>query len=237
MNGSVEISGWEANKVEITGVKFASTREGLDSIRIDIHHTPASVDIRTSLPSSHFGSMGARYALRVPKTAILDRITTTNARLRVQDLDTSASLKTSNGGIRVENVGGAVDAQTSNGPVELHSIGGDARIRTSNGSIRAENIGGECTARTSNSGITIELDRAPKNGVRAETSNGGITVRLPGATSARLEADTSNGSVRTDFDLEGNVRESRNHMNGKIGGGGPLIELTTRNGNIGVLRM
>jgi hypothetical protein len=237
MNGSVEIMGWAANKVEITGVKFASTREGLDSVRIDIHHTPDSLDIRTWRPSSHFGSMGARYAMKVPRTAILERITTTNARVRVQDLDTSASLRTSNGGIRVENVGGAVDAQTSNSSVELHSIGGDAHVRTSNGRIHAEGIAGECTAHTSNSSITIELDHAPKNGIRAETSNGGITLRLPGNTGARVEADTSNGSVRTDFDLEGNVRESRNHLNGKIGGGGPLIELTTRNGNVGILRM
>jgi len=130
-----------------------------------------------------------------------------------------------------------VDAQTSNSSVELRSIGGDARIRTSNGAIHAEDVAGECTAHTSNSSITIELDHAPKSGIRAETSNGGITLRLPGSTAARVEADTSNGSVRTDFDLEGNVRESRTHLNGKIGNGGPLIELTTRNGNVGILRM
>jgi DUF4097 and DUF4098 domain-containing protein YvlB len=237
MNGSVEISGWTDNKVEITGVKFASTREGLDEVRIDIHHTPNSLDIRTSRPSSHYGSMGARYAMKVPKTAVLDRITTSNARLRVQDLDTSVSLKTSNGPIRVENLGGAVDAQTSNGSVELHTIAGDARIRTSNGPVRAEGITGECTAHTSNSSITIEMDHAPRSAIRAESSNGSITLRLPGNTAARLEADTSNGSVRTDFDMTGSVRESRNHINGKIGEGGPLIELTTRNGNIGVLKM
>ncbi|HWE49933.1 MAG TPA: DUF4097 family beta strand repeat-containing protein [Bryobacteraceae bacterium] len=236
-NGSVEISGWDENKVEITGVKFASTKEGLEEIRVDVHHSPGSVDIRTTRPSSHFGSMGARYAIKVPKTAVLDRVVTSNARIRIQDLDTSASLKTSNGPIRVENLRGAVDAQTSNGSVELHSIGGDARIRTSNGPVRAEGIAGEFTAHTSNGGITISMDRAPKNGIRAETTNGGITVHLPGGSAARLEADTSNGSVRTDFDLSGSVRESRNHLNGRIGEGGPLIELTTRNGSIGVLRM
>src|SRR5947208_13589063 len=70
-NGSIEITGWDQNKVEITGTKFASTEEMRDAIRIEIHNTPGSIDIRAVKPSTRVGSMGARYTMHVPNTAEL----------------------------------------------------------------------------------------------------------------------------------------------------------------------
>ena len=35
-NGSVEITGWDQDKVEIDGVQYASTREMRDAIKIDV---------------------------------------------------------------------------------------------------------------------------------------------------------------------------------------------------------
>jgi DUF4097 and DUF4098 domain-containing protein YvlB len=233
INGPVEIEGWDQNKVEITGVKNAATHEALDRLRIDIHNSPSSIDIRT-VRASGTRNVGARYTLRVPRSAVLDRIVTSNGSLHIRDMDGGGSLKTSNGSIRAEDIRGAIDAETSNSSVELQNIAGDVKARTSNGRIRAERISGECEAHTSNSSIAVEFDHAPKSRVRAETSNGGITVRLPGNTAARIEADTSNGSVTTDFEAD---RGSRgNHLETTINGGGPLIELTTRNGSISILR-
>ena len=233
MNGPVEISGWDQNKIEITGVRNASTQEGLDALKIDIHNTPSSIDIRTVRPSG-FHNGGASYALRVPRAAVLDHIATTNGSLRVHDLDNGGYLKSTNGSLRIEDVRGAVDAQTSNSSIEVHSIGGDAKMKTSNGRIHAEDIGGEVEAKTSNGSVSIELDHAPKSRIRVETSNGGITVRLPASTGAKLEADTTNGSVTTDFNVSESGRAS--HLDATINGGGPLIELTTRNGSISILR-
>src|SRR5258708_16170990 len=52
-NGSVEISGWDQNKVEINGTKYGSTEAIRDEIRIDIDHLPDPIPIRTLLPSIH----------------------------------------------------------------------------------------------------------------------------------------------------------------------------------------
>jgi DUF4097 and DUF4098 domain-containing protein YvlB len=107
-------------------------------------------------------------------------------------------------------------------------------MRSSNGRLRAEDIAGEVDARTSNSSITVELEHAPKKRLRAETSNGSITVRIPSTTAARIDADTTNGSVTTDFNVSENGRAS--HLSATINGGGPLIELSTRNGSISIQR-
>src|ERR1700690_3738389 len=50
-NGSIEITGWDQNKVEITGTKFASTEQLRDAIKIEVQDTPGSVDIRAVKPS------------------------------------------------------------------------------------------------------------------------------------------------------------------------------------------
>ncbi len=233
INGAVEITGWDQQKVEIEGVKSAPSREALSELRIDIHNSPAFLEIRTVRPSGFRGG-GARYVLRVPRSAVLDRVSSSNGRLSVSDMDGGGYFKTSNGSIRASHLRGSVDAETSNGSIDLESVTGGVKMRTSNGRIRADGIDGEFDARTSNSSITIEMVHAPKDDIRAETSNGSITVKIPGDSAVRLAADTSNGSIRTDF---GENETSRNvHIDKSINGGGPLIHLTTRNGSISLLR-
>jgi DUF4097 and DUF4098 domain-containing protein YvlB len=220
-NGSVEIEGWDRNAVDISGVKFASRRSSLDAIRIDIRNSPNSIDIRTVRMSSWGG--GARYTIRVPRQTILDRVESSNGSILLRDIESSqtASLRTSNGPIRAENIHGAIDAHTSNGRIELSEISGAITMRTSNGS------------------IDLRLRNEHTEPIRAETSNGSITLRLPADTGAHLRADTTHGGVSTEFDVGEHVRNHtlrNNFFDGTLGKGGPEIELTTRNGNISILK-
>jgi DUF4097 and DUF4098 domain-containing protein YvlB len=235
-NGLIEIAGWDQNKVEITGTKFASTEPLRDAIKIDIQHTPGSVDIRAVKPSGRIGGMGARFTMHVPRSAQLDRITTSNGGIRINDVAGAAHLLGSNGIIKVGNVSGNVDAHTSNGGIDVESIRGGATLKTSNGGIRAENVGGAFDAETSNGAIELTAMTAPKENIRARTSNGGITLHLPPATAARLIANTSNSSVSCEFDLTSRSENRKNHLEGMIGAGGPTIELNSSNGRIRVLR-
>jgi hypothetical protein len=258
-NGSIEISGWDDNKVDISGTKYGSTEQLRDAVKIDLHNTPDSVDVRTIRPTGRIGNSGVRYTIRVPRKAQLDRITTTNASIHVHDVATAAHLKSSNGSIRAENIGGDVEAHTSNSSIDVGAIRGNAVMRSSNGRIQADNIGGECDAETSNSSIKVRLEnapstpirlvtsngsidlameKAPKNDIRAQTRNSSITVRLPAATSARVTADTSNSSISSDFEMRTQMDEDRrkHHLEGTIGGGGPHIDLSSSNGHIRLVK-
>src|SRR5882724_542094 len=77
-NGSVEITGWDQDKVEIDGVQYASTREMRDAIKIEVIESPGLVQIRTIRPSDRYGNMGAKYVIKAPRKVNLDRIITSN---------------------------------------------------------------------------------------------------------------------------------------------------------------
>jgi DUF4097 and DUF4098 domain-containing protein YvlB len=260
MNGSVEISGWEKDSVDIVGTKYAATDALLKSTRIDILAGAGSVDIRTVPPSGHHGNLGAKYILRVPQKCLLDRITSSNGSIRIEGLDGSARLKTSNGAVRITRFNGPVEVQTSNGGVEINDQSGGLTIRTSNGGVRADNVRGGFEATTSNGGIharlsdpepqkpvklessnggiELTMDRIKDNDIRITTSNSSIQLRLPANAGAQLRARTSNSSVNTDFDVTVKAGQlSKSHLEGTIGQGGPLLDLSTSNGSIKVQKI
>jgi len=253
-NGEIEVAGWDQPSIEVTGTKYASTQENLDNIKIDVHESAGLTEIRTVRPNTFHGNQGARYLIRAPRQTLVDRIVSSNGSVRVHDMTAAARIHTSNGPIRVENIKGGVDAETSNGAIELDSVTGKLNLHTSNGRIRAEELTGACEAETSNGGVTLRykdapdgtvhvttsngsvdvtMAQSPKSGIRAETSNGSITMELPGNTAARLNAQTSQ-SISSDFDVMDSLNSDheKHHLEGNIGAGGPLIDLSTHNGAI-----
>jgi DUF4097 and DUF4098 domain-containing protein YvlB len=255
-NGGVEVSAWDQNTVDISGEKWGPTQSAADALRIDTDHAPNAVSVRAVRPVELGGNRGARFAIKVPRGAVLDRVATSNGRITVEEGVGPAVIRTSNGSVRVKNFHGGISVQTSNAAVDLADVEGEATVRTSNGHIRAEDIRGGLDASTRNGPINVRISRAgaavraessngpidlaipevPSGGVRAHTSNGGITLRLPAQAAARVIADTSNSTIRSDFDLPMSEGRRQHHMEGNIGAGGPLVDLTTSNGGIRLVK-
>ena len=72
VNGSIEITGWDQDTVDVSGVKYAGTQELLDGIKIDVVQTGDSIHVRTVRPSERHGNMGAKYVVKVPRK--IDRL-------------------------------------------------------------------------------------------------------------------------------------------------------------------
>ncbi|HKE29992.1 MAG TPA: DUF4097 family beta strand repeat-containing protein [Bryobacteraceae bacterium] len=236
-NGSVEITTWDQNTVDISGSKWGPTESAADALRIDTDHTADSVSIRAVRPSEWRSNLGAHFEIKVPKGAVLDRIVTSNGPIRTEDCAGPARMRTSNGSIHVQGLQGRLDAQTSNGSIELMDVTGDATLHTSNGHIHAQRLNGAADAETSNGGIDLELPGKLAHDVRAHTSNSGITVRLQEPLNAHVMASTSNSSIHTDFDVRMSGEFSKRRLEGSIGSGGPMIDLSTSNGSIRILKM
>ncbi len=256
-NGSVEISGWDKNTIDIDGTKYANTEYRLKEIKIDISPAPNAIAIRTIPPIDRHGNAGARYTIHVPKHTELTQITSSNGAIRVDTIEGSTHLRTSNGALRASSLVGPLEAQTSNGSIEISELQGDATLRSSNGSIRADVRKGRFGATTSNGSITVRLMEADSTPVRLESSNGhieltmdtarevhastsnsSITVRMPSSVGATVNAHTSNSSITSDFDVSvhgGMITKHR--LEGTIGNGGPLLDLGTSNGSIKLLRL
>jgi DUF4097 and DUF4098 domain-containing protein YvlB len=258
-NGSIEITSWDRNAVDISGTKYASSEQMRDAIKIDITPSDTSIYVRTIRPSERHGNLGARYVVKVPRKIELGRIVSSNGGIKISDVEGAAHLRTSNGSIRLMKLIGQVDAQTSNGPIEVEDVSGGTNLRTTNGRVRADAIQGPFEANTSNGGIHVHLASLPtgtplrlgttnggidltldapaKSDIRATTSNGPITMHLPADMGARLRAATSNSGITTDFEVRTEGSLSKHHLDGTIGSGGPLLDLSTTNGHISLLKM
>ncbi|MBZ5725391.1 MAG: hypothetical protein LAP87_10365 [Acidobacteriia bacterium] len=256
-NGSVEISGWDQDTVDISGTKYGPSQDAADSLKVSIDNSADAVSIRVARPSDWRGNLGARFVIKVPRGAQLDRITTSNGAIRTEDGSGPAKLRTSNGSIRVLDLHGGLDAQTSNSAIELTGIEGDVTAHTTNGHIRTDRVNGSLDATTTNGGVNLQITRPDRpvrvetsnsgvdlalpagysRDIRVSTSNGGITLHAPHDINARLVARTSNSSIISDFDVRVQGELGKNRMDGVIGSGGPMIDLSTSNGRIRLLRM
>jgi hypothetical protein len=255
-NGSVEVSTWDQDTVDISGTKYARTQEDTSDIKIEIDHAATAVSIRATRPSMRRGNYGARFAIKVPRGAVLDHLVTSNGAIRTSDGVGPSRMKTSNGHVEVRGLKGPLTAETSNGPIEVLDIDGAVEAHSSNGHIRLEHVRGAVDATTSNSsihamlekvdgsvrlqssngGIDLTLPPNAQSAVRAHTSNNSITVHLPGEVNARLTADTSNGSISSDFEMRLRGEIGKHHIDGTLGSGGPLLDLSTSNGSIRIVK-
>jgi hypothetical protein len=78
-NGSVEITGWDQNTVDISGAKYAETQQLLDEIKIEAGSSGNMVTVKTVHPDrNHCGNMGAKYVIRVPRRTELGDIASSN---------------------------------------------------------------------------------------------------------------------------------------------------------------
>ena len=259
-NGAIEVTGSDSRTVEVSGTKYANSKEALNELRVDMTGSSGSVRIRTERPDFWNGGGGVRYTIRVPKKMVLEHVQSSNGRIQVENLDGSAHLRTSNGAIQVTDIKGELSAETSNGRIEIRGLDGNGSLRTSNGPIDAEASHGRFEARTSNGKIDVRLaDPMPDHPVVLETSNGhvelrldskevpevrarstnsGIVLILPASANARVHAHTTGGSIRSDFAGIADNRESRHSHDaeGTIGSGGRTLDLETRNGSIELLK-
>jgi len=257
-NGSIDLAGWDQSTVDISGTKYGPSPEAASALHIEVTNTPDSVYIKVVRPAEFRGNRGARFTVRMPRKAIVDRITTSNGTIQVMDAVGPAHLRTSNGRVRVGGFDGSLDVHTSNGSIELTDVTGEVVARTSNsginvfhlrgpleagtsnGSINAElaaGSSGPVRLDTSNSGVDLTLPGNFPSGVRVGTSNGHITVHSSGPVNAQVTARTNNSTVTSDFEMRVQGELTRNHMDGTIGNGGPLWDLTTSNSPIRLLRM
>jgi hypothetical protein len=255
-NGTVDISGWDQDTVDISGTKYGPSQDEADNLRVDIDNTPDSISVRVPRPTERRNNQGARLTIKIPRNAQIDRIVTSNSSIHTEDGAGPTHLRTSNGSIRVMDLHGELQAETSNSAIELEGVDGNVRAHTSNGHIRSERVNGSVDLDTSNSAVTVDVARTDKevridtsnssvelelprnfsSGIHIQTNNGAITLHMAEGANARVSARTSNSSIDADFEVRARGELSRNRLEGEIGNGGPLIELTTSNGSIHLLK-
>jgi DUF4097 and DUF4098 domain-containing protein YvlB len=258
VNGSVEITAWDQNTLDITATRYAESQELLDQLKIDVSVSSGDALIRT-LPPTQPGDASVKYVIKAPRRVELSGIRSTNGSIRIDGLGAGANLRTTNGSVHATKTRGRLQIATSNGSVQIQDVEGDTEVRTSNGAVQASKIrgpvaattsngsvkvdledsrGGPVTLKTSNGGVDLNLGAVSRSDVQASTSNGSITVRIPASSGANVKAQTSrNSRISSDFDIREEGDTSPSRLEGIVGSGGPKLDLTTSQGSIRILKL
>ena len=125
-------------------------------------------------------------------------------------------------------------ATARNGGINISDVRGQIRFEGRNGGVHLKRLAGDVSGSTVNGGVQAELTGTTWDGRQLEVStrNGGVNVTMPSSYSARIQAESERGGFQSDFpvSVQGNMRPRRLDFN--VGGGGPLIHVTTTNGRV-----
>ena len=124
-----------------------------------------------------------------------------------------------------------LDARNTNGDVRVSGLSGDVTARTVNGDIKAESTG-SVSASTVNGSIDAALGTPLGENVSFNTVNGRVRLTLPDGIDADLSLKTVNGRIDSDFPVEVRGRWGPRSASGRLGQGGPEIDVATVNGGI-----
>ena len=126
-------------------------------------------------------------------------------------------------------------ARNSNGDVRATGLSGDVTAETVNGDVTAESAG-VVTARTVNGDIDAAMGAAPGGDLSFQTVNGSVRLTLPGGVDADLSLKTVTGGIDSDFPVTVRGRWGPRSATGRLGRGGPEIDVATVNGGIELRR-
>src|SRR5262249_8718551 len=91
-------------------------------------------------------------------------------------------------------------------------------------------IAGPIVAHTGSGGVRLEQTTA--GAVKAHTGSGGVNLRLPSDAGFDLYARTGSGHVYVDHPITVRGTVGGNVLQGKVRGGGPLVDVSTGSGSV-----
>jgi DUF4097 and DUF4098 domain-containing protein YvlB len=210
-----------------------------------------SIDYDVTVPpqtrlTSHTGSGDQTISgLQQPMTA-----KTGSGNVTVEHMSAETRVSSGSGDLKINSVKGILHAETGSGNIHAYEIAGDVFVNTGSGDVDIrQSAGGSVKAQTGSGNISL---RGVKGGLRADAGSGNIqaegeptsdwrlgagsgniTLKIPTQASFNIDARTSSGSLNLNshqVTTQGTL--ARNHIQGKVGNGGVLLDLHTGSGDI-----
>ena len=159
------------------------------------------------------------------------KISSGSGDLKIGSVKGTLNASAGSGNIRGEGVAGEINASTGSGDVELRQVAaGNVKVDTGSGNIKLHGIKGGLRAQAGSG--DIQADGEPTGDWRLSAGSGNVTLKLASQASFNIDARTSSGSLKVSRPVTVQGTMSRNRIQGKIGNGGPLLDIHTGSGNI-----
>lgn len=195
--------------------------------------TQNGASIRISMPADQWirRHISISYEIVVPTQTRLHARTGSGSQ-SVEGIHGPAQVETGSGGVKIARIDDEVRVQTGSGRIDLDSIKGRVDAHTGSGSIEAIAIAGPVNAHTGSGGVHIEQTAAGP--LEAHTGSGGVNVRIPSNAAFDLYAHTGSGHVYVDHPITVHGSLGASEVQGKVNGGGPLVDVRTGSGSVRV---
>ncbi len=242
VKGTVEIrrgSNVPANAAELARQLVASppitqTGDAVTVGRIADHATRQAVSVS--------------YDISVPAAAAV-QVDSGSGDVAVSGVNGRVKAHSGSGGVTATAIGGDIDARTGSGDIVVKDVrkaaslstgsgtiagvltgAGDVKATSGSGDITLEGVNGMLAASTGSGSIGVE--GTPTADWRVSAASGDLTVALPSGKGFTLDASTSSGTLDIPLAVQG--RSERRRVQGTVGGGGPMLRLSTSSGDIAV---
>ena len=251
-SGSVVVTGWDSNEVEVTG------ELGEGSERLEFETSGKRTRIKVVLPKRG-SSDDSELNIRVPAGSSLF-VNTVSADIVVQGVRGAQRLQAVSADIRTEAAAEDVECKSVSGDVSVtgHGKPGMITITTVSGDARLQNVAGEVNGNTVSGNFDFDLGATTRS--RLRSTSGDLGVRAKATPDARLDFESISGDVRlnlvgkpqAEFDISSFNGEIRNCFGPKSqrtseyspgrelrfteGQGTARIRVKTMNGDIGLCR-
>ncbi len=246
--GEVEIIGWSADEVEVTGTLGQGTE------RLEFDCSGQRTRIRVVIPDNSRHVEGSDLRIQVPATSRVEA-TTVSADITASDLDGELELESVSGEITLVKVRGEIEAQSVSGNLEIDDAPAGAELASVSGSIDVRNASGDLEAATVSGSITVtgsleggefgtvsgnircEADLVGHADFDMESMSGDLTLIVPAGIAASFDISTHSGEIENQLGPEPSRRDK--HGSGQelsfSTGSGPSIQIDTFSGDVRLL--
>ena len=208
VSGSVVVTGWDRNEVQITGTLGRNVEE----LRVEAEG--GNVDIEVELPSrSRNSNTSAHLEVKIPRGAELE-VETVSAEITVDGADGDLTTESVSGSVEISGNPESVDVETVSGNVEIdaeeaevsvESVSGNVKVRGVARRLDVETVSGrvdvtgegltEADIENVSGNIVVEASLANGGDLDVSSHSGNVEIHLPKSTSARFEVSTFSGRI------------------------------------------
>ena len=152
--------------------------------------------------------------------------------IRVEGIQGPADCHTDSGGIDVRDIGSEVRAAADSGGIHIENVKGATYARVDSGGIEANGISGSIDAETDSGGIHLAQSSAAP--IRAKADSGGVSIRLASNAGYDINVEAESGHISVPEVTVNGGEVSKHHVEGKVRGGGPMVNVRVDSGNVSV---
>jgi DUF4097 and DUF4098 domain-containing protein YvlB len=241
-NGPIDVKPATGNTVELRAEKRPRGGAEITDVAFEVR-TASNGDVsicsttnEDSCDGDHRRDDGWRRQVTVSMTVLIPRnlrlkVATGNGALNVDGAGSEVQASTGNGRVHIGETQGEVHVSTGNGDVEVRNAKASVSVSTGNGDVDVVTVEGPVEVSSGNGNIDVRMSALrAKEDMSFHTGSGDVKLTLPANYNGELDASTGNGTIRSDFDLKVKGELSPRHVRATIGAGGPMLRMSTGNG-------